>query len=143
MTAQKGKDLLLKLDSTGTGSFVTVAGLRSRSLSFNAQTIDVTNADSAGAWRELLGEAGIKSAALSGSGIFKDAATDATTRDFFFAGTIRDWQVILRKSRFEPGMKPGGNVTIARTVDDRHVCHVLSIPERPPRHSAGRPFKGE
>ena len=95
MTAQKGKDLLLKLDSTGTGSFVTVAGLRSRSLSFNAQTIDVTNADSAGAWRELLGEAGIKSAALSGSGIFKDAATDATTRDFFFAGTIRDWQVIL------------------------------------------------
>ena len=95
MTAQKGKDLLLKLDSTGTGSFVTVAGLRSRSLSFNAQTIDVTNADSAGAWRELLSEAGIKSAALSGSGIFKDAATDATTRDFFFAGTIRDWQVIL------------------------------------------------
>jgi TP901-1 family phage major tail protein len=95
MTAQKGKDLLLKLDSTGTGSFVTVAGLRSRSLSFNAQTIDVTNADSAGAWRELLGEAGIKSAALSGSGIFKDAVTDATTRDFFFAGTIRDWQVIL------------------------------------------------
>ncbi|WP_422362809.1 phage major tail protein, TP901-1 family [Pyruvatibacter mobilis] len=95
MTAQKGKDLLLKLDSTGTGSFVTVAGLRSRSLSFNAQTIDVTNADSAGAWRELLGEASIKSAALSGSGIFKDAATDATTRDFFFAGTIRDWQVIL------------------------------------------------
>ncbi|WP_428481600.1 phage major tail protein, TP901-1 family [Pyruvatibacter mobilis] len=95
MTAQKGKDLLLKLDSTGTGSFVTVAGLRSRSLSFNAQTIDVTNADSAGAWRELLGEAGIKSAALSGSGIFKDAATDATARDFFFAGTIRDWQIIL------------------------------------------------
>ncbi len=30
MTAQSGKDMLLKLDQTGSGSFVTVAGLRSR-----------------------------------------------------------------------------------------------------------------
>lgn len=95
MTAQKGKDLLLKLDSTGSSAFVTVAGLRSRSLSFNAQTVDVTNADSTGAWRELLGEAGIKSAALSGSGIFKDASTDTTVRELFFAGSIRDWQVVI------------------------------------------------
>ena len=28
MTAQKGKDLLLKVDTNGAGSFVTVAGLR-------------------------------------------------------------------------------------------------------------------
>jgi predicted secreted protein len=28
MTAQKGKDLLLKVDTDGAGSFVTVAGLR-------------------------------------------------------------------------------------------------------------------
>jgi hypothetical protein len=34
MTAQKGKDLLLKLDSDGAGSFVTVAGLRARTLAF-------------------------------------------------------------------------------------------------------------
>lgn len=95
MTAQKGKDLLLKLDTDGAGTFATVAGLRSRSLSFNAQTVDVTNADSSGAWRELLGEAGIKSAALSGSGVFKDAATDASVREVFFAGAIRNWQVIV------------------------------------------------
>ncbi len=36
MTAQKGKDLLLKVDSTGTGSFATVGGLRARTLAFNA-----------------------------------------------------------------------------------------------------------
>jgi predicted secreted protein len=29
MVAQKGKDLLLKIDSDGLGTFVTVAGLRS------------------------------------------------------------------------------------------------------------------
>jgi len=95
MTAQKGKDLLLKLDSDGQGSFVTVAGLRTRSLSFNAQTVEITNADSAGAWRELLGEAGVRSAAVAGAGVFKDAASDAAVRDLFFAGTIRDWQVIV------------------------------------------------
>ncbi|MEQ8746950.1 phage major tail protein, TP901-1 family [Pyruvatibacter sp.] len=95
MSAQKGKDLLLKLDSDGAGTFVTVAGLRSRALSFNAQTVDITNTDSSGAWRELLGEAGIKAAALSGAGVFKDAASDATVRELFFAGTIRDWQVVV------------------------------------------------
>ena len=41
MTAQKGKDLLLKVDSNGAGSFVTVAGLRARTLAFNAATVDV------------------------------------------------------------------------------------------------------
>jgi len=36
MGAQKGKDLLLKMDVDNLGSFETVAGLRSRSISFNA-----------------------------------------------------------------------------------------------------------
>ena len=84
MGAQKGKDLLLKLDETGTGSFVTVAGLRATRLSFNAETVDVTTADSAGHWRELLVGAGLRSAAVSGSGIFKDAASDAAMRRVFF-----------------------------------------------------------
>ena len=95
MTAQSGKDMLLKLDQTGSGSFVTVAGLRSRSLAFNAAAIDVTDAESAGRWRELLAGGGIKRAAVAGSGIFKDQASDATIRALFFAGTIRDWQLIL------------------------------------------------
>ena len=95
MAAQSGKDMLLKLDQTGSGSFVTVAGLRSRSLAFNAAAIDVTDAESAGRWRELLAGGGIKRAAVAGSGIFKDASSDATIRSLFFAGTIRTWQLIL------------------------------------------------
>jgi len=95
MAAQSGKDMLLKLDQTGSGSFVTVAGLRTRSLAFNAAAIDVTDAESAGRWRELLAGGGIKRAAVAGSGIFKDQASDATIRALFFAGTIRDWQLIL------------------------------------------------
>jgi len=95
MAAQKGKDLLLKIDTTGTGDFATVAGLRSRSISFNAETVDVTHAESAGEWRELLAGAGVKSARIAGSGIFKDASSDATVREYVFNGTIRDWQVLI------------------------------------------------
>jgi TP901-1 family phage major tail protein len=95
MGAQKGRDLLLKIDATGTGSFQTVAGLRSHTLSFNAAAVDVTHQESAGQWRELLAGAGLKSAAVRGSGIFKDAASDATVRGYFFNGTIREWQVTV------------------------------------------------
>ena len=95
MTAQKGQDLLLKVDTDGVGSFATVAGLRARTLAFNAASVDVTDQESAGRWRELLEGAGIKTARVSGSGIFKDAASDETLRQYFFAGTVRDWQMIV------------------------------------------------
>jgi TP901-1 family phage major tail protein len=93
MVAQKGKDLLLKVDDNG--SFVTVAGLRSRRLAFNTETVDVTDAESVGRWRELLGGAGVQRASLSGGGIFKDQASDAKVRAAFFSSTILSWQVII------------------------------------------------
>ena len=75
MAAQRGKDLLIKLDM-GAGAFETIAGLRATRISFNAETVDVTNLDSAGRWRELLAGAGVRSAAISGSGVFRDEGTD-------------------------------------------------------------------
>lgn len=95
MAAQSGKDMLLKLDQTGSGSFLTVAGLRTRMLAFNAAAIDITDAESAGRWRELLAGGGVRRASVSGSGIFKDQASDASIRALFFSGTIRSWQLIL------------------------------------------------
>ena len=93
MVAQKGRDLLLKVDNGG--GFVTVAGLRSKRLSFNAQIVDVTDAESAGRWRELLGGAGVQRASVSGSGIFKDQASDGMVRSLFFGSTIVNWQVVV------------------------------------------------
>ena len=95
MAAQKGRDLLLKVDATGSGSYQTVAGLRASTLSFNAQSVDSTSQESVGAWRELLAGAGLKSAGLRGNGIFKDASSDATVRGYFFNGTIVNWQAII------------------------------------------------
>jgi TP901-1 family phage major tail protein len=94
MGAQKGKDLLIKIDD-GAGGFVTVAGLRARQLAFNAETVDVTNAESAGRWRELLAGAGVRRAGVTGAGVFKDEASDARLRSVFFDGEIRSYQVIV------------------------------------------------
>lgn len=93
MAAHKGKDLLLKVDDGG--SWLTVAGLRSRRLAFNAETVDVTDADSSGRWRELLAGAGVQRASISGAGIFKDQASDLLVRSTFFAGSILSWQVLV------------------------------------------------
>ena len=95
MAAQKGKDLLIKIDMTGSGGFETVAGLRATRITFNAETVDVTNLQSAGGWRELLGGTGVRSATISGSGVFRDATTDEKARQIFFDGDIPDFQVII------------------------------------------------
>lgn len=95
MSAQRGKDLLLKVDADGNGTYATVAGLRSRAISFNTEAVDITHSESAGRWRELLSGAGAKSARVTGTGIFKDAASDEIVRGYVFAGTICNWQIVV------------------------------------------------
>ena len=94
MAAQRGKDILLKMESAP-GVFTTVAGLRARTISLNARAIDATDGDSTGRWRELLGGAGVKSAAVAGQGIFRDAASDALIREAFFDQAARTWRLIV------------------------------------------------
>lgn len=93
MGAQKGKDLLIKMFDGA--SYVTVAGLRGRKIAFNAELVDITHAESVDRWRELLAGAGVRRAAISGRGLFKDAASDALVRQAFFDGAISDCQVIV------------------------------------------------
>ena len=90
MSVQSGRDLLVKVDLTGDGSFETVAGLRATRVSFNAETVDVTSLESTGGWRELLAGAGVKSASISGSGVFRDASTDERARQR--CGRRRCWR---------------------------------------------------
>ncbi len=86
MAAQRGKDLLIKLDAEATGDFVTVAGLRATRFALNAAQVDATTAESAGRWRELL---------TGGRGVFKDAASDAALRTVFFAGAAPAFQLAI------------------------------------------------
>lgn len=93
MAAQKGKDLLVKIHDGA--SYVTIAGLRSRRLAFNAETVDITHAESAERWRELLDGAGVKRASVAGRGLFKDAASDALLRQTFFDGAVKNYQLVI------------------------------------------------
>lgn len=96
MAAQRGKDLLIKIgDGASPEIFTAVAGLRATALGFNAKEVDVTSADSAGMWRELLAGSGVKSATISGSGVFKDAAADAALRSAFFDQSLNMWQIVI------------------------------------------------
>ncbi len=124
MAAQKGKDLLLKIHD-GT-AFATVAGLRSRTLAFNAQSVDVTNAESAGQWRELLGGAAVKRASISGSGVFKDAASDALVRAAFFDGALKTCQVVIPDFGTVAGPFQVTALEIAAT-HDREVTFDLTL----------------
>ena len=95
MGAQNGKDLLIKIDMTGGGMFDTFAGLRATRISFNTETVDVTSLESQGGWRELLAGAGVKSASISGSGVFRDTTTDERARQIFFDQQVPDFQIII------------------------------------------------
>lgn len=92
MSAFLGRNLLLKVDDGG--GFVTVAGLRTKSIRLNARTVDITDSGSNG-WTELLPDAGIRTVSVSGSGVFRDADSDARIRAAFFAQTPLDAQLII------------------------------------------------
>jgi TP901-1 family phage major tail protein len=95
MAAQKGKDLLIKIDITGTGAYTTFAGLRSSRISFNSETVDITNMASQGGWRELLPSTGIRSASVSGSGVFLDGPTSSMAWMYFFQASLQDYEIIM------------------------------------------------
>lgn len=94
MGAQRGRDILLKI-SDGTAGFVTLAGVRASRIELRSASVDATGADSPEAWRELLAGAGVKTARVSGRGVFRDAASDARMRAVFFAGETPVWQLLL------------------------------------------------
>ena len=93
MSAQKAKDLLIKIQDGA--NYVTVAGLRTKHLRMNTETVDITHSESAGRWRELLDGAGVKKASISGAGVFKDEASDALLRTLFFNGMIVNYQLVI------------------------------------------------
>jgi len=93
MAKGKGRSFALYWGSGASPDvFTKIGGLRATSLTLNQSTVDITDVDSSG-WRELLSDAGIRSMALSGSGIFEDEAADETMRAKFFAGTIDTYQI--------------------------------------------------
>lgn len=96
MSGQKGRDVLIKIGDGGAPeTFITVAGIRAKTISLNARTVDGTSGESEGAWRELIAGAGVKSASVSGAGVFKDAASDTQIQQAFFTQAARNFQLVI------------------------------------------------
>lgn len=96
MSGQKGRDVLIKIGDGGAPeAFVTIAGIRAKTISLNARTVDGTSGESPAAWRELIAGAGVKSASVSGAGVFKDAASDALIQQSFFAQSVKSFQLVI------------------------------------------------
>jgi len=82
MAAQKGKDVLIKIDVSGTQT--TIGGLRSSSITLNDESVDVTTKDSSG-YRRLLAGAGVNTVSISGSGVFTDSTTEGLLKDAYIS----------------------------------------------------------
>jgi TP901-1 family phage major tail protein len=96
MSGQKGRDVLIKIGDGGDPeAFTTIAGIRAKTISLNARSVDGTSGESPDAWRELVAGAGVKSASVSGAGVFKDAASDLTIQQAFFTQAARSFQLVI------------------------------------------------
>ncbi len=99
MTAQKGKDILIKLlvseetEQEEDKVYATMAGLRAHNISLNTTSVDISNASQSHQWRELLAGAGLKTMSVSGEGVFRDEDADNKIRQEFVNGTISEWLI--------------------------------------------------
>lgn len=96
MAAQKGSALLIKVgDGASPEVFTTVAGLRTKTVTLNNETVDITNSDTTSKQRQLLAAAGIQSLSVSGDGVFTDATADATIRTNATAQSHNNYQITI------------------------------------------------
>lgn len=96
MVAQAGQDVLIKLeDGLISDNYIAVAGIRAKTIQLNAGVVNATHTGSSGGWRELLSGAGVKSVRVSGSGVFRDEASDTRMRNAFMSREAVNWKLII------------------------------------------------
>jgi TP901-1 family phage major tail protein len=103
MPAARGRNILLKIsDGTSPGSFSTVGGMRSKTITINNETVDITTDDDA-PWRQLLADSGTRSVSMSGSGVFQDDAAMNAIEDLVFSGQTQEFQMVFENGDIMQG----------------------------------------
>ena len=92
MAKFKGSDFLLQR-KVSAGVYATIGALKSNSLSFNNEAVDVTTKTDS-KWRQLLEGAGIKSMEVSGQGIVDDTSAFVAFMADAIAQTIGEYKLI-------------------------------------------------
>lgn len=85
--------MLIKYESAA-DTFTAIGGARSGTLTVNNETVDITNADSAGI-RTLLEGAGNTSVSLKLQGVYVDDAAIGDIRDDAMTNAFRAYQVVV------------------------------------------------
>jgi predicted secreted protein len=95
MAKQKGRDMLLKID-TGGGVFVTIGGMRARSMKINNAEVDLTTSDSV--FSSILrheGDYSVQALEIAGSGLWNDDAAANAVYNATIGQTKPTFQVIV------------------------------------------------
>ncbi len=90
----KGSLFLLKVGDGGTPveNFATVGGMLTTGITLNNRTVESTNIKS-GQWREILGNAGITSMNISGSGVFTDDDALLAVASYALNNDVYNYQI--------------------------------------------------
>lgn len=89
-----GRLLLLAVETgtEGSGTYVSLGGLRDATITVNQSTVDTTSKESAGV-RQLLDAQVLRSVSISGSGVFLNSAELKFVRDAAIAGDQKNFRM--------------------------------------------------
>ena len=68
MAKSPGRDGVLSIYNGS--AYITVGGLRAKSIKFNETNVDITTADSTGRWKEMINGAGVRLVEIDGAGMY-------------------------------------------------------------------------
>ena len=93
MAAQKGRNVLIKYNSTGS-TYVAIGGAREITLTITNEPVDITNSDDAGI-RKLLEGAGVNSIGIKLQGVYVEDAAATAIRIDAATNAHRNYQFIM------------------------------------------------
>ena len=94
MAAGKGRLMVLQVNTGGgsPASYVTVGGVRTKTLTVGNEQVDITSDDTA-PWRGLLADAGLRTVTIAGDGVNKDDAQLNAVRALALNGNLEDFRM--------------------------------------------------
>ncbi|WP_342150233.1 phage major tail protein, TP901-1 family [Methylorubrum sp. SB2] len=93
MAAQKGRDYVIKYNTTGS-TYVAIGGMREPSFTIKNDTVETTSADDAGI-RKLLAGGGVTAVTVKGSGVYVNDTVTDTLRAAALASTPVKLQFVV------------------------------------------------
>lgn len=98
---QSGSLLLLKLQNDQK-EFITIGGMKANKFILNNNLIDAS-CKTSGKWRQILDQAGISSATITGSGVFTNSESEVILREIAFLGKLKNYQLCFASGHILQG----------------------------------------